>query len=97
MAYYTEQGARSKEQLQPLMEVVERAHPGIVELTGSDGRPGFAIKLAERPFPKRYESELRQAVQVVLGNGGVSAPRSLLPAPGLFTRIIRAVRRVFSA
>ena len=96
-AYYTEHGARSTEPLRPLMEVVERAHPGVVELTGSDGQPGFAIKLAERPFPKRYESELRQAVQVVLGNDGLSAPRSVLPAPGLFTRFIRAIRRVFSA
>ena len=95
--YYAEHGARSTEQLRPLMEVVERAHPGVVELTGSDGQPGFAIKLAERPFPKRYESELRQAVQVVLGNGGVSAPRSVLPTPGLFTRIVRAVRKLFSA
>ena len=88
-AYYAEHGVLSTEQLRPLMEVVERAHPGVVELTGSDGRPGFVIKPAERPFPKRYESELRQAVQVVLGNDG--------PAPGLFTRFIRVIRRVFSA
>jgi hypothetical protein len=96
-AYYAEHGALSTEQLRPLVEVVERAHPGVVELTGSDGRPGFVIKPAERPFPKRYESELRQAVQLVLGNDGVSVPRSVLPAPGLFTRFIRVIRRVFSA
>jgi hypothetical protein len=95
--YYRDTGNGKRETLRPIMDVIERAHPGVVELTGSDGRPGFAIKLAERPFPKRYESELRQAVHVVLGNDGVSAPRSVLPAPGLFTRLLRAIRRVFTA
>ena len=92
-AYYTEHGARSREQLKPLMEIVERALPGVVELSGTGDRPGFVVRLAERPFPKRYEAEFRQAVETVLG----SAPSSVLPAPGLFTRIIRAIRRVFSA
>lgn len=92
-AFYTEQGARSREQLRPLMEIVERAHPGVVELAGTGDRPGFAVRLAERPFPKRYEAEFRQAVQAVLA----TAPSSVLPAPGLFTRILRAIRKVFSA
>jgi len=91
-AYYTEHGAGSREQLRPIMEIVERAHPGVVELSRSSEKPGFGVRLAERPFPKRYEAELRQAVA-----GVVTAPSSALPAPGLFTRIVRAIRRVFSA
>jgi len=99
-AYYGERGARSREKLKPLMEIIERAHPGVVELSGSSEKPGFGVRLAERPFPKRYEAELRQAVRAVLvglPDQAISAPRSPLPAPGLFTRIVRAIRRVFSA
>ena len=91
-AYYKEQGARSKEQLRPIMEIIERVHPGVIELAGSSDKPGFGVRLAERPFPKRYEAELRQAIE-----GLVTAPRSPLPAPGLLTRIFRAIRNVFSA
>lgn len=91
-AYYGEQGAGSREQLGPLIEIIERAHPGIIELSANDAKPGFAVRLAERPFPKRYESELRQAVAAL-----ATAPRSPLPAPSLFSRIIRAIRKVFSA
>jgi hypothetical protein len=91
-AHYGERGAGSREQLRPLIEIIERAHPGIVELSGSSEKPGFGVRLAERPFPKRFEAELRQAVE-----GLVTAPRSLLPAPSLFSRIVRAIRRAFSA
>ena len=91
-AYYREQGAGSGEQLRPLMEIIERAHPGIVELSANTEKPGFGVRLAERPFPKRYEAEFRQVVE-----GLVTAPSSPLPAPSLFIRIVRAIRRVFSA
>jgi hypothetical protein len=91
-AYYKEQGAGSREQLRPLIEIIERAHPGVVELSGNGEKPGFAVRLAERPFPKRYENELRQAVSTL-----VTAPGPLLPAPSLLTRILRAIRKVFSA
>ena len=90
--YYRERGAGSREQFRPIIEIIERAHPGVVELSGSSDKPGFAVKLAERPFPKRFESELRAAVASV-----VTAPRSPLPAPNFFTRMIRAIRSVFSA
>lgn len=91
-AYYGEQGARSREQWRPIMDVIERAHPGFVELSGNAQKPGFAVRLAERPFPKRYEADLRQAIATV-----VTAPSSVLPAPGWFARILNAVRRVFTA
>ena len=95
-AYYGETGAGSRERLRPVMEVVERAHPGIVELTGSADKPGFAVRLANRPFPKEYEGALREEVRAVLGQG-LPAPRSSLLAPGFWARAVRAVRRFFSA
>ena len=94
-AYYGE-GRRGKgEGLRPIIEVIERAHPGFVELSSSGDRPGFAVRLAERPFPKRFEGELRQAVASV--SADVTLPASPVPLPGLFTRILRAIRKVFSA
>ena len=89
-----ESGSRSRELLRPIMDVVERAHPGIVELSGSSEGPGFAVRLTERPFPKRYEPDLRTAVQAVVVT---PVPSSRLPAPSLFTRIVRAIRKIFSA
>ena len=91
-AYYGEQGAGSRERLKPLVEIIERAHPGVVELSGSSAKPGFGVRLAERPFPKRYEAEFRQAVQALLVGGSAEAPR-----PGLWSRVVRAVRRLFAA
>jgi hypothetical protein len=98
-AYYGEGGRRKGDGLQALMEIIERAHPGIIELSATPQRPGFGVRLAERPFPKRYEGELRQAVQAVLVGGGHVDPRptAAVPRPSLFTRFIRAIRKVFSA
>lgn len=98
--YYRATRNGKREALRPIMAVVERAHPGVVELTSSDQRPGFDVRLAERPFPKRYESELREAVQRVLET--LPASRFPLPEPrplkvGLLGRIVAAIRRVFSA
>ena len=101
-AYYGEQGpkghgARSREQLGPILDIIERAHPGVIELSSTADKPGFGVRLAERPFPKGYEGALREAVQVVLGKVEFSAPRSVLPAPGIFSRLYTAVRRFFTA
>jgi hypothetical protein len=90
--YYGEGGRGTREGLRPVIEVIERAHPGIVELTSASDQPGFSVRLAERPFPKRFENELRQAVASV-----VSLPPSPVPRPGLLSRILQAIRRVFSA
>lgn len=90
--YYREPGAGSREQLRPIVEIIERAHPGVIELSASNDKPGFAVRLAERPFPKRYEADLRVAVQSL-----VAAPGPRVPGPGLFTRIVRAIRKIFSA
>jgi len=64
--YYQEARDGRREALQPLIDVIDRASPGIVELGTVQGGSGFAISLAERPFPKQYEAELRRAAEAVL-------------------------------
>ena len=101
-AYYGEGGGGKREGLKPIMDVIEKAHPGVVELSAAADRPGFAVRLAERPFPQRYEGELRKAVAAVgidASQVGIDAsqPLSNMPRPGLFTRIVRAIRRAFGA
>jgi len=90
-----EPGSRSRELLRPIMDVIEKAHPGIVALSGSSERPGFAVQLAERPFPKRYDADLRTAAQAVVLPVDSRDPGSQLQAPGLFSRIVRAIRKLF--
>ena len=91
-AYYEGDGRR--EMLRPVMDIIERAHPGIVELSGSSEKPGFAVRLAERPFPKQWEPALREAAATAAGTESNISP---LPSPGLFSRIVRAIRKIFSA
>jgi hypothetical protein len=88
--YYRDAGSGMRDALKPLMDIIERAPPGVVELVGSGERPGFNVQLAERPFPKRYEQELRQAVQAI-----ATPPPSPMPRPSLWARIVRAIQRVF--
>jgi hypothetical protein len=82
--------------LRPIVDVIERAHPGVVELKASEGRPGFDVRLADRSFPKRYEAELREAVTAVLANVATE-PLPAAAKPGLLQRIVTAVRRLFNA
>jgi hypothetical protein len=99
-AYYGEGGSGKGEGLKSLMEIIERAHPGVVELAGTADKPGFGVRLAERPFPKEYEADFREAVQAVLGRGVSDArtlPTSPVPLPGLLSRLYTAVRRLFTA
>jgi len=91
-AYYENRGT-AREQLQPLMDVIERAAPGMVDLVRTEGGAGFDIRLAERPFPKQYEAELRRAAETVLGGTGGGT----VLQPGFLVRLARAVRRLFSA
>src|SRR5207245_10088003 len=48
-----------RETWRPILDDVERSHPGVVELTASQQQPGLHVRLVERPFPKRHESDLR--------------------------------------
>ena len=69
-AYYGDSNNGNRESLQPLIDVIDRASPGIVELGTATGGPGFDIRLAERPFPKQHEAELREAAEAVLAGSG---------------------------
>jgi len=96
-AYYEERGVGRGAWLQRVMDVIERAHPGIVELTSAAESPGFGVRLATRPFPKEYEGALREAIQTVLVQGFAQTPHAPRPTPGLFSRLYSAVRKFFTA
>jgi len=103
-AYYAEPGA-APEALRAVMAIVERAAPGTVELAAREGGSGFEVRPAGRPFPAAAEAELRRAVAVLLATqwgtgpaaaavvGGVATPAGA----GWWNRLVRAVRRLFSA
>jgi hypothetical protein len=101
-AYYGDARNGQRESLQPLIDVIDRASPGIVELGTAQGGSGFAISLAERPFPRQYEAELRQAAEAVLGRvearaeAGREAREGGTARPGFIARIVGAARRLFS-
>jgi hypothetical protein len=90
--YYREARDGRREALQPLIDVIDRASPGIVELGTVQGGSGFDVRLAERPFPKQYEAELRRAAEACLGRGETGGPAT----PGFIARIVAAARRLFS-
>jgi len=69
--YYRDARNGKRETLQPLIDVIDRASPGIVELGTVQGGSGFDVRLAERPFPKQYEAQLREAAATVLSGGGM--------------------------
>jgi hypothetical protein len=83
----------TRDGLGPLIEVIDRASPGIVELGTVQGGAGFEIRLAERPFPKQYEAELRRAAETVLAGSGKREVGSVLPAPA--TGFWAWLRRLF--
>jgi hypothetical protein len=97
-AYYGDTGNGKRESLQPLIDVIDRASPGIVELGTVQGGSGFAIMLAERSFPKQYEPALRQAAEAYLGRGetGREAAEGGAAQRGIVARLVAAVRRMFS-
>jgi hypothetical protein len=70
-AYYRDSRNGNRETLRPLIDVIDRASPGIVELGIVAGGAGFEIRLAERSFPKEYESELKRAAEAVLSGYGI--------------------------
>ena len=90
------------ERLRPLIDVIERAAPGVVELARTQSAPGFRVGLAERPFPREYEADLRRAASQVLAglpaDESPTVPASPLPvpqSPGLFRRLLGAIQRFF--
>jgi len=98
--YYGREGVRGiRDGLGPLIEIIDRASPGVVELGGVAG--GFDIRLAERSFPKQYEPELRRAVEAYLAShrttGLIRVPPAVAPPAGVLSRIVGAIRRLFRA
>ena len=91
--------------LRELIGIVERAAPGMVELAGREGGPGFDIRPLGRPFPAGAEAELRRAAAALLATGWGTAAVASGPAsvaepqaePGWWNRLVRAMRRLFSA
>jgi hypothetical protein len=106
-AFYGARGGGERRALQPLIDVIDRASPGIVELGSVAGGVGFEIRLAERPFPRQYEAALRRAAELVLAASGGHAPGEVRPAAsalgrpaparGVLARLVGAIRRLFSA
>jgi len=92
-AYYRGTGGGG-EHLRPVVEVIERAAPGVVELASREGGAGFEIRLSERPFPQHHEAELRSAAAAVLQ---AAWPEPTERRTGMFARLVRAVRRLFTA
>src|SRR6266516_5379210 len=93
-AYYRDERREKRDGPRPIIDVIERAAPGVVELAGAASRPGFLIKAAERPFPREYETQLRLAVELVLGGGGKGEGGT--PGQGGFiARVLAAIRGVF--
>jgi len=93
-AYYAETGNGKRETLRPLIDVIDRASPGIVELGIVAGGAGFEIRLAERPFPREYEAQLREAADAVLTGMGNGETGKVEPtnATGLWSWIRRLFR-----
>lgn len=103
-AYYGRDGTPGiRDGLGPLVEIIDRASPGIVELDGvggGGGGGGFDIRLAERSFPKQHEPVLRRAVEAYLAShrttGVIATQTAQAAMPGMLARIVGAIRRLFS-
>ena len=99
-AYYRERQSLKGEGWRELIAVIERAAPGVVELSASEGAGrGFEITLAERPFPAQFEPALRAAAQRALAETPAGLPtgstRPTPPARGFFGRLVDRVLGIF--
>src|SRR2546430_45796 len=99
--YYRDTGNGKREPLRPLIDVIDRASPGIVELGVAPGGSGFEIRPAERPFPKEWEPELRRAAETVLSGCGmrdagcVNSAAAAHPASRI-SHLVSWIRSLFS-
>jgi len=99
--YYRSPDARQRSALRPVMEVIERAAPGVARLARTEAGAGFEIQPAERPFPETFESSLQEAAASVLAAGWGAAPHAAAAEAatglGFWSRLVGRVRRLFSA
>jgi hypothetical protein len=95
--YYRSADAKQRAALQPLMDVIERAAPGVARLARTESGAGFDIQLAERPFPETFETSLKEAAAGALAGWGTAAPAGAVVGAGFWSRLIDRVRRLFSA
>lgn len=104
--FYGAAGKGEKEALRPVMELAERAAPGVVSLERKDGGLGFDVRAVERTFPPASLDALRGAVATALAANWTDAqpqspkPEARGPSPtsqGWFSRVVSAVRRLFNA
>jgi hypothetical protein len=96
--YYRSADAKHRAALQPLMDVIERAAPGVARLARTESGAGFDIQLAERPFPETFETSLKEAAAGALAGWGTAASAgAMVGGAGFWSRLIDRVRRLFSA
>ena len=99
--FYGGAGKGERDALRPVVELAERAAPGVVSLERSDKGAGFDVRPAGRTFPAEYEAELRgvaaAALEASWHDASQSSPASTSSPTGFLSRIMTAVRRLFSA
>jgi hypothetical protein len=110
--FYGAAGRGEKEALRPVVELAERAAPGVVSLERREGGAGFDVKVVERTFPEDSVAALRGVAAAALAASWADPqpespspqPKSLSPDPGprspspsWLGRVVHAVRRLFSA
>lgn len=97
--YYRSPDARQRAALRPVMEVIERAAPGVARLARTESGPGFDVALAERPFPDTFESALKDAATTALAEWSTARAGTTdgTTTSGFWARLVGRVRRLFSA
>ncbi|HET9709950.1 MAG TPA: hypothetical protein VFP39_16735 [Gemmatimonadales bacterium] len=95
--YYRSPDAKQRAALRPVMDVIERAAPGVARLARTESGSGFDIQLAERPFPEAFETSLQEAAAGALEQWGTAPPAGAAAGSGFWGRLFDRVRRLFSA
>jgi hypothetical protein len=95
--YYRSPDAQQRAALRPVMDVIERAAPGVARLARTESGAGFDIQLAERPFPETFETSLKEAAAGALEQWGTPPPAGSATGSGFWGRLLDRVRRLFSA
>lgn len=95
--YYRSPDTKQRAALRPVMDVIERAAPGVARLARTESDAGFDIQLAERPFPETFEMSLKEAAAGALEQWGTPPSAGTAAGAGFWGRLVDRVRRLFSA